>query len=115
MFIFSISCNALHLERNISLSAVRSLADKRFPLVMLCRFFLAFLIQSLLSANHVVLFVPIVYLGGLHCFVLYSAICTAQSKTAKVIIFCFLPSDQLGFYYIKFLFFSFFNAGNLAI
>ena len=30
---------------NISLSAVRSLADKRFPLVMLCRFFLAFLIQ----------------------------------------------------------------------
>ena len=31
------------------------------------------------------LFVSIVYLGGLHCFVLYSAICTAQSKTAKVI------------------------------
>ena len=30
------------------------------------------------------LFVSIVYLGGLHCFVLYSAICTAQSKTAKV-------------------------------
>ena len=60
-------------------------------------------------------FVSIVYLGGLHCCVLYSAICTAQWKTAKVIIFCFLPSDQLGFYYIKFLFFSFFNAGNLAI
>ena len=34
VFIFSISCNALYLERNISLSAVRSLADKRFPLVM---------------------------------------------------------------------------------
>ena len=39
----------------------------------------------MLSANHVVLFVSIVYLGGLYCFVLYSAICTAQSKTAKVI------------------------------
>ena len=31
------------------------------------------------------LFVSIVYLSGLHCFVLYSASCTAQSKTAKVI------------------------------
>ena len=31
------------------------------------------------------LFVSVVYLGGLRCFVLYSAVCTAQSKTAKVI------------------------------
>ena len=30
----------IHLEQNISLSAVRSLADKRFLLVVLCRFFL---------------------------------------------------------------------------
>ena len=30
-------------------------------------------------------FVSIIYLGGLHCFVLHSAICAAQSKTAKVI------------------------------